>query len=286
MTNAGRSLGRGDINAVILAARFTAVPVVMGPVSLLLGAGVNHTDTKYFESFGVQGLLGAKLAFSDAVALRVDAMQTRLFHGDGKISGIHAGLSFYRNARGITSTVTRTEVRYVPTPAPAEIRDSVSADETARLRSFEARYLMLRDSLAMPEPATVIQSSQSAAMRTMQEMVFFKHDRSDLSDSAKVTLGEKVAVFNSNPAMRIIIVGFASQPGTVAYNLDLGLKRSEAARAYLISLGISSSRIEISTRGEGQLRVDGASAAEEAANRRNEFRLVVSDPILIPPGNK
>jgi outer membrane protein OmpA-like peptidoglycan-associated protein len=144
-----------------------------------------------------------------------------------------------------------------------------------------ANYTALRDSLSRLPVEPVAPASSPSALATMQEMVYFANDRSELSDSAKGILREKVTVFRNNPAMRIVIVGFASQPGTPEYNMALGLRRAEAAKAYLVSQGVEAMRIEIATRGEGQLVVDGPGEAADAANRRGQFRLQVADPYLV-----
>lgn len=135
-----------------------------------------------------------------------------------------------------------------------------------------------------PEPLmNKPQASSAEALATMQEMIYFQNDSSDLSDSARAILNDKVAIFRANPAMRIIIVGLASQSGTEAYNLALGLRRAEAAKTCLVSQGVDPIRIEISTLGEGQLAVEGPGEVVNAQNRRNQFRLLIADPYLAAP---
>ena len=163
--------------------------------------------------------------------------------------------------------------------APVVAPDSVSAAETARLRAVETSYQGLRDSLAVPKP--VPPASSAEALATMEQKIFFENNRSDLTDSAQTILNDKVSVFGANPAMRIVIVGFASQPGTNTHNMALGLKRAEAAKAYLVSHGIDPVRIEIATRGEGELAVQGRTEVANAANRRGQFRLLIADPYLV-----
>jgi peptidoglycan-associated lipoprotein len=114
-------------------------------------------------------------------------------------------------------------------------------------------------------------------------MIYFRNDESDLSDTAKEVLRDKLAIFTANPAMRIVIVGYASEPGTVAHNKALGLRRAEAAKAYLVAMGVDPIRIEIATRGKGQLAVEGPGEAADAANRRGQFRLLIADPYLVAP---
>ncbi|MEX2467270.1 MAG: OmpA family protein, partial [Gemmatimonadota bacterium] len=88
----------------------------------------------------------------------------------------------------------------------------------------------------------------------------------------------KVGIFQSDPAMRIVITGYTSEPGTAAYNMALGLRRAEATKAYLVSKGVSATRVQIATRGQNELVIDGPGERADAANRRGEFRLLVADP--------
>lgn len=168
--------------------------------------------------------------------------------------------------------------------APVVAPDSVSADETGRLRAVEVSYQGLRDSLAVPKP--VPPASSAEALATMEQKIFFENDRSNLTDSAQAILNDKVTIFAANPAMRIVIVGFASQPGTNTYNMALGLRRAEAAKAYLVAHGIDPIRIEIATRGEGELAVEGRTETANAANRRGQFRLLIADPYLVDAAPK
>jgi len=164
--------------------------------------------------------------------------------------------------------------------------DSVSAYETARLRAVAVSYHALRDSLASASPsASAPQSLPPAsveALATMHAMIQFRNNNSDLNDSAKAVLNNMVTVFGANPAMRIVIVGFASRPDTVGYNMALGLRRAEAARAYLVSQGADSTQIEIAMRGAGELLVEGPEEAADAANGRGQFQLLIADDRYLP----
>jgi peptidoglycan-associated lipoprotein len=275
--SAGRGLGLADVNVGVLSGRLTFVPAKFGSVSILAGLGADHTDTYFFESYGVHALLGAKIRLSDHVALRVDGINSWMANGNGQQRGVHFGLSFYRNP-GL-NTVTNTVM--MNRPQVAQRPDSVSAYETRRLRGVALSYQQLRDSLAMPKYAAPASSAE--ALATMKEVIHFQNDQSTISDSAKAILDDKVTVFRANPAMRIVISGFASQPGTSDYNMALGLRRAEAAKAYLVSRGVDPIRIEIATKGEGQLLVEGPGEVADAENRRGQFRLLIADPYLAAP---
>jgi peptidoglycan-associated lipoprotein len=131
-----------------------------------------------------------------------------------------------------------------------------------------------------PKPAV---ASSAAALATMNALIYFENDQSNLSDSAKAILEEKVAIFRANPEMRIVILGYASEPGTVDYNFALGGRRAAAAQAYLVGRGINESRIEIVTRGKGELVVEGPGEVAAAQNRRDEFKLLIGSGYLVQP---
>lgn len=96
---ASRPLGLSNRSVRIISARLTAVPVTYDRISILLGLGAGHTDTNIGagaddQSYGFHGLLGAKLALSDAAAVRLDGIQ--YWVGGNKNRSLHLGLSLYR----------------------------------------------------------------------------------------------------------------------------------------------------------------------------------------------
>ncbi len=269
-----RPLGLQTVEVEAFAARLLAVPLTLGPVSLLAGAGIIHTDWDADVTDGLQALLGARLMLGRMLSLRVDGVMD-FNEDDTRNQAIQAGLSVYRHP------APRTQV--VAAAAPPPRADSVSAAETRRLRAVEAEYNALRASLAQRQPEPDPRSPSSvAALATMNEIIHFAHDESVLDAEARSILDAKVPVFRANPDMRIVIMGHASRPGTDDYNWALGFRRAEAARDYLVSRGIDRIRIEVATGGEGRPVADGPSDAADAANRRAEFRILVSDPYLKP----
>ena len=277
---AGRPAGFSrDVHVTTLAARLALTPIVMGRWSLITSAGGVHTDYGIETSYGVSGLLGAKFAFNDRIALRVDAITDYMLERKDTNTGFRAGFSFFRHPVTRVQTVT-----VAGPPAPAVMRqDSVSATEQRRLRLVDANYSALRDSLSRPTLLKPTAASSATALATMREMIHFATDSSLLSDSAKRTLDSKIEVFRNNPAMRIVIVGNTDERATDAYNLALGGRRADAAKAYLVSKGIDAIRIEIASRGESQPIATGTSTDAQAQNRRAEFRLLVASDYLLPP---
>ena len=177
------------------------------------------------------------------------------------------------------SPVSVAEAEYVRPTVPVT---AISATEVARLQGVETRYRALRDSLNGVRTAARSPSSPSGMQRvTMMEKIHFEHDRSDLSPTAKAILRNKVSVFQAHPSMRITVTGYTSKSGSAAYNMELGLRRATAARDYLVSQGVEESRINIATRGNNDLVVDGPGEVADAQNRRGEFRILMAEITMV-----
>lgn len=132
---------------------------------------------------------------------------------------------------------------------------------------------------------SVTVASSATSLATMRELVHFAYDKSDLTTESRTALDAKVAVFGSNPAMRIVIVGHTDTRGAAAYNLALGTRRAEAVKAYLVAAGVDAGRIEIDTRGEAEPMVSGASDHARSLNRRDAFMILLASDVVPPAKN-
>jgi outer membrane protein OmpA-like peptidoglycan-associated protein len=280
---ATRPNGLRDVNVGLLSGRLVGVPVKSGAFSLLLGGGAGvSTETNFMHTYGVDALVGAKVAMSDNVALRVDGVWDWLANQDWKsYRSVRFGVSVYRHPAHRVDTRTVT----VNAPAPAAVmvahEDSVSAAETRRLRAREAALLALRDSLR--NAPRMAPTTTAASMETMQAAIRFAFDMSALTDSAKRILDDKIPVFRANPTMTIVMVGYTDIKGTDAYNMALGERRAEATKAYLVGKGIDAGRVLMESKGERVQIPNSAGVAGEAANRRVIFRLLMTPDVILKP---
>ena len=101
--------------------------------------------------------------------------------------------------------------------------------------------------------------------------VFFAFDKYNLTDESKRTLETSSSELKRASDAKIIIEGHCDERGTKAYNLALGEKRAKAARDYLVSLGVSGSRITIISYGKERPFDPGHNEAAWAKNRRAHF---------------
>ena len=280
---ATRPNGLTNVNVGILSGRLVAVPIQSGALSILLGAGAGvSTETNFLHTYGLDALVGAKIALKDNVALRVDGVWDWLANQNWQqYKSVRLGLSIYRHP------ARRVELRTVTvnTPAPAPMMmahdDSVSADETRRLRDRDAALRALRDSLRNAPVRTPMVSPKT--METMEARIHFAFNKSVLTDSAKRILDDKIEVFKANPAMTIVMVGYTDVKGTDAYNMALGLRRARAAKEYIVRHGIAEDRVIIESEGERKQIPGSAGKAGEAPNRRAVFRLLMTPDVIVKP---
>jgi peptidoglycan-associated lipoprotein len=108
--------------------------------------------------------------------------------------------------------------------------------------------------------------------------VFYEFDSYDLRGNARDVLKGNADWLKSNPSARIEVEGHCDERGTSEYNLALGAKRSQAAKDYLVSLGISPDRISTISYGEEIPVCTEASENCWRQNRRARFIVVPSRP--------
>ena len=103
------------------------------------------------------------------------------------------------------------------------------------------------------------------------QTVFFELDSSDISASGQSALNANAAVLKKYPSLKVTIEGHCDERGTAEYNLALGERRAVAARAYLVSLGISADRLRTVSYGKEFPFDPGHDETAFAKNRRAHF---------------
>ncbi len=100
---------------------------------------------------------------------------------------------------------------------------------------------------------------------------YFGFDKYSLDAESKRILEGNAGELRRASDVSIIIEGHCDERGTKAYNLSLGEKRAQAARDYLVSLGVSGSRVTIVSYGKERPFDPGHSESAWAKNRRAHF---------------
>jgi len=103
--------------------------------------------------------------------------------------------------------------------------------------------------------------------------IFFDYDDHTLSAEARSTLSGNANHLKEMSAMRLTIEGHCDERGTTEYNLALGQRRADAARSYLVDLGIDGSRLSTISYGEERPFAAGHDESSWSQNRRAHFRV-------------
>ena len=129
-----------------------------------------------------------------------------------------------------------------------------------------------------PVPVPAI-PEESVAGRSLDELnrdsplkpVFYDLDSADLSAESQQALQANADLLRKNGTWQITIEGHCDERGTAEYNLALGERRANAARDYLVSLGIPAARLKTVSYGK-EFPFDPAhNEAAWSKNRRAHF---------------
>ena len=138
--------------------------------------------------------------------------------------------------------------------APAD-----NADEKARM---EAERLQAQEEE---------RARMAARNAFVNEDVYFEFDSSALLPAGQDLLKQKADYLRAMPGLNVSIEGHCDERGTDAYNMALGERRAESAKAFLVNLGISASRLNTISYGEERPVDFGHNEEAWAKNRRAHF---------------
>ena len=109
--------------------------------------------------------------------------------------------------------------------------------------------------------------------------ILYDFDKSTIRSDAALVLDNVVAIMKQNPSLKIELSSHTDSRGNDDYNMKLSQRRADAAVAYIVSKGISSTRLVSKGYGESRLvnncgnGVD-CSDAQHQENRRTEIKVL------------
>ena len=101
------------------------------------------------------------------------------------------------------------------------------------------------------------------------DTILFDTDRYNIDSEDQGILQSQAQWLARYPDKRVTIEGHCDERGTRDYNLALGERRANAAKNYLVSLGIDASRITTVSYGKERPIALGSDEASWAKNRRS-----------------
>ena len=101
------------------------------------------------------------------------------------------------------------------------------------------------------------------------DRVFFATNESVLTTASRETFRKQASWLRKNSEITVVLEGHADERGTREYNLALGERRANAAKDYLMTYGISSSRISVISYGKERPVDSGSNPLSWSKNRRS-----------------
>ncbi len=153
------------------------------------------------------------------------------------------------------------------TDAEKETKDRALREADIR----EQERLRAEREQAQREQALKDRAAAEAAAMAKLAYIYFDFDKSELTEASRAILKQLADKFESTPNMALSIEGNCDERGTVEYNLALGQRRADAAKAYLISLGVDQGRISTISYGKEKPIDPGHTEEAWAKNRNDHF---------------
>ncbi len=115
----------------------------------------------------------------------------------------------------------------------------------------------------------VVPGSQADFVRSVSsDVIYFDTDRYNIDDIDRAALTSQAEWLRRYPNVRATVEGHADERGTREYNIALGERRANAARNFLISLGIDGARLSVISYGKERPVALGSDESAWAQNRR------------------
>lgn len=103
--------------------------------------------------------------------------------------------------------------------------------------------------------------------------IHFDYDKAEIREDAKLALASAAQFFTQNESVQFNIEGHCDERGSQEYNLGLGDRRANAARSYLVSLGVSVGRMNAISYGKERPQCQEPVEDCYQRNRRAHFAL-------------
>jgi peptidoglycan-associated lipoprotein len=151
--------------------------------------------------------------------------------------------------------------------------EQAAQEEAARQWEMAAEEDLKQEQMAVEaaKAEETERAKMAAKQMFMNEDIYFEFDSSVLLPMAREVLSRKADWLRENPETSIIIEGHCDERGTNAYNIALGDRRAETAKAYLVDLGIDEVLLTTISYGEERPVDPGHNEEAWAKNRRTHF---------------
>jgi len=159
----------------------------------------------------------------------------------------------------------------VPTPPPATAASATPSTPRPPAPPEPVAEPVIVPAEPVKEDAIASGSLDEINRNSPLKPIYFELDSSDISSQGRAVLDANAAAMKQYATWTVTIEGHCDERGSAEYNLALGERRAVAARAYLVSLGVSADRLRTVSYGKEFPFDAGHDEASFSKNRRAHF---------------
>ena len=170
-------------------------------------------------------------------------------------------LSFY----GCANKQLKSDGGQIKPSTPSDVAQKAPSGDTDQSKREAKETEAPPGPKEQPEPADAARGEKSL------QAIYFDLDKYDIKPDDARILEEGAKWIRAKKPGLVIIEGNCDERGTVEYNLALGERRSEAAKNYLVSLGVDANKLKTISYGKSKPVDTGHTEDAWAKNRRDSF---------------
>lgn len=256
-----------------------------------VGIGAGYTDANNKGRGTYNAVLGFRTWFSDRWGLDFSSTgKWAMSQGEGATNHIQhaAGVVYQFDIEKGLSKRGEEKMELLAAIEKEKQRQMDSISEVNRLRDEAILAERLekqrkQDALAAAEKAKLdaINKKKEAIKSRIEKLgyVYFNLNSSVVNRKSKMILDSLALILEEIPTLKLQITSHTDSRGTSTYNDWLSLRRVDNTRDYLISQGVSDSKLSTEAFGESKLlnECDDTTYCTEdkhAVNRRSEFVII------------
>lgn len=95
-----------------------------------------------------------------------------------------------------------------------------------------------------PSAPVAVQPSLDELFTREVKDAYFDFDKADINGDARNALSQTAEFLRSYPAVKVTLEGHCDERGSTEYNIALGDRRAQAAKDFLVSLGVTADRVQ------------------------------------------
>lgn len=200
--------------------------------------------------------------------------ETRAF--TDKVNTISAGIKV-QLAFGVGSLINKPVKKSEVVTSSSKPEKHLTAGEVDEIVARNTQYLIdaqkgeFKDIKDILNKFFIKEAKEEKEGYRLKTVIGFDLDKTTILPSMHSVLNENLATLKENPGIYVNLIGNTDDIGNQSYNYNLGLKRANAVRDWLISQGINGNRLNVSSNGDQNPAIPNVDDANRQYNRRVEF---------------